>query len=106
MKLEINLIVRYFIVKFIVLYDLCVLSCSVFQLWTDMMGPLEIAEPEASLPAPELGAEAEVVVKPGENHLRGTESLTKYKSQEGRSLQIYFEKLITILFSQFCVVKV
>lgn len=44
-----------------------------------MMGPLEIAEPEASLPAPELGAEAEVVVKPGAYPLQGTESITKVK---------------------------
>lgn len=57
-----------------------------------MMGPLEIAQPEASLPAPELGAEAEVVVKPGDNHLQGTESLTKSKSQEERLLKIYIKK--------------
>lgn len=57
-----------------------------------MMGPLEIAQPEASLPAPELGAEAEVVAKPGANHLQGTESLTKSKSQKERLLKIYFEK--------------
>lgn len=54
-----------------------------------MMGPLEIAEPEASLPAPEFGAEAEVVVKPGANHLQGTESITKFNPQEERLLHIY-----------------
>lgn len=54
-----------------------------------MMGPLEIAEPEASLPAPEFGAEAEVVVKPGANHLQGTDQIqgtisnsnTRYNNQ-------------------------
>lgn len=63
-----------------------------------MMGPLEIAEPEASLPAPEFGAEAEVVVKPGANNLQGTESITKFKSLEERLLYIYLKKLITIYF--------
>lgn len=54
-----------------------------------MMGPLEIAEPEASLPAPEFGAEAEVVVKPGASNLQGTKSITNFKSQEERLLHIY-----------------
>lgn len=69
-----------------------------------MMGPLEIAEPEASLPAPEFGAEAEVVVKPGANHLQGTDQIqgtisnsnTRYNNQ----IQISRRAFITHLFKK------
>lgn len=63
------------------------------------MGPLEIAEPEASLPAPELGAEPEVVVKPGPYHLQGIDSITKIKAQGERLISVYIKNQVHNYFT-------